>query len=88
MNFIIWIIFGGIAGWIASIIMKTDAQQGKIMNVVLGIIGAVVGGWIFSIFGAQGVTGFNLYSFIVAIIGAIIVIGVWGFIAGRKTKSV
>lgn len=87
MNFIVWIIFGGIAGWIASMIMKTNDQQGKIMNVVMGVVGAVVGGWIFSIFGAQGVTGFNLYSFVVAIIGAVVVIGGWKFISGMGKKA-
>lgn len=87
MNFIVWIIFGGIAGWIASIIMKNNDQQGIIMNVIMGIVGAVVGGWLFTFFGAQGVTGFNLYSFVVAIVGAVIVIGIWKFIAGARNKS-
>lgn len=84
MNFIVWIIFGGIVGWIASIIMKTNAQQGIAMNVVMGIIGAFLGGWIFSFFGADGVTGFNLYSFFVAIVGAVVIIGVWQFISKKK----
>ncbi len=48
MNFIIWIIVGGIIGWLASLIMKTDAQQGVLLNVVVGIIGAVLGGWLIS----------------------------------------
>lgn len=84
MNWIVWIIFGGIAGWIASIIMKNNAQQGLIMNIVMGIIGAVVGGWVFNVFGAQGVTGFNIYSFVVAIVGAVIVIAIWQFISKKK----
>ena len=71
MGIILWIIFGALVGWIASIIMKTDAQQGTLLNIVVGIVGAVVGGWIMSFFGESGVTGFNLYSFIVAIIGAV-----------------
>lgn len=87
MNFIVWIIFGGIAGWVASIIMKTNAQQGIIMNIVLGVVGAVVGGWLFSLFGAQGVTGFNIYSFIVAIVGAVVVVGGWKLISGMGKKS-
>lgn len=76
MNFIVWIIFGAIAGWIASIVMKTNAKQGFIKDIIMGVIGAFVGGWIFSLFGAQGVTGFDLYSFFVAIVGAIVVIGI------------
>jgi len=87
MNFIVWIIFGGIAGWIASIIMKTNGQQGLILNVVMGVIGAVVGGWLFTLFGAQRVTGFNLYSFVVAIVGAIVVIGAWKLISGMGSKK-
>ena len=45
MNFIIWLVVGGLIGWIASMIMKTDAQQGVILNVVVGIVGALLGGW-------------------------------------------
>lgn len=75
MNIIIWIIFGALAGWIASIVMKTDAEQGALMNIVLGIIGAFLGGFIMNTFGASGVTGFNFYSLFVAVIGAIVVIG-------------
>lgn len=76
MNFIVWIIFGAIAGWIASIVMKTSDKQGLVKDVIMGVVGAFVGGWVFSLFGAQGVTGFNVYSFFVAIVGAIIVIGI------------
>jgi uncharacterized membrane protein YeaQ/YmgE (transglycosylase-associated protein family) len=78
MGIILWIVFGAIVGWIASLIMKTDAEQGTLLNILVGIIGAVVGGWVMSFFGEIGVTGFNLYSFLVAIIGAIV------FIAGIK----
>lgn len=76
MGILLWIVFGALVGWIASLIMKTDAQQGALMNIVLGIIGAFLGGWVFQAFGAQGVTGFNFYSLIVATIGAVVVIGV------------
>jgi uncharacterized membrane protein YeaQ/YmgE (transglycosylase-associated protein family) len=48
MGFIIWLIVGGIVGWLASIIMKTDAQQGIFLNVIVGIIGAALGGWLIS----------------------------------------
>jgi len=74
MGIILWIIFGGLAGWVASIIMKTDSNQGTITDIIMGIVGAVVGGFLMGLFGQSGVTGFNLYSFIVAIIGAIVVI--------------
>lgn len=74
MGILLWVIFGGLVGWIASMIMGTDAQQGVLMNIVVGIIGAVLGGYIFSYFGKAPVTGFNLWSFLVAIIGAVILI--------------
>ena len=66
MGIILWIIFGGLVGWIASLIMKTDASQGILLNILVGIIGAVIGGWIMSFFGKKGVGKFDLYSFLVA----------------------
>jgi len=74
MNFILWIMLGALAGWIASIIMKTDASQGLLGDIILGIIGAFVGGFVFNMFGVAGTTGFNLYSLLVAIIGSVILI--------------
>ena len=74
MNFLVFIIFGGIAGWVASVMMKTNARQGMIGDIILGVIGAVVGGWLFSFFGGAGVTGFNLYSLLVAVVGSMVVI--------------
>jgi uncharacterized membrane protein YeaQ/YmgE (transglycosylase-associated protein family) len=76
MGIILWIIFGGLVGWIASIVMSTDAQQGVLLNVIVGVIGALIGGWLMSFFGKTGVTGFNLYSFLVALLGAIILIAI------------
>lgn len=78
MSILLWIVFGGLVGWIASIIMKTDGQQGIILNVVIGAIGAVIGGWLMTTFGQSGVTGFNLYSFLVALVGSVIFITVVG----------
>ncbi len=74
MGIILWIVFGALVGWIASLIMKTDAEQGAGLNIVVGIVGAVIGGWLFSFFGESGVSGFNLYSFVVALLGAIVLI--------------
>lgn len=83
MGIILWIIFGALVGWIASMIMKTDAEQGALLNIVVGIVGAVIGGWIMSIVGGGGVAGFNLYSFLVALLGACILIGVVRMIRRR-----
>lgn len=76
MGIIIWIVFGGIVGWIGALIMGTDDQQGIIMNIVVGIIGAVLGGYIMNFLGEGGVSGFNLYSFIVAIFGAVVLLAI------------
>jgi len=74
MGIILWIIFGAIAGWIASIVMKTNSSQGTITDIVLGIVGAVVGGFLMGLVGKPGVSGFDVYSLVVAVIGAVIVI--------------
>lgn len=76
MGIILWIIFGGLIGWVASLIMKTDGQQGLILNVVIGIVGAVVGGWLMSFIGESGISGFNLYSSLVALVGAMVLIAI------------
>lgn len=76
MGLILWIIFGALVGWVASLIMGTDARQGTLLNIVVGIIGAVIGGYLVSAFGEAGVTGFNFYSFAVALLGSIILIGI------------
>jgi uncharacterized membrane protein YeaQ/YmgE (transglycosylase-associated protein family) len=74
MGIVLWIIFGAIAGWIASTITKTSHSHGLMMDIVLGVIGAIVGGYLFNFFGQPGVTGFNLYSILVAVVGAAILI--------------
>jgi uncharacterized membrane protein YeaQ/YmgE (transglycosylase-associated protein family) len=74
MDILIWIIFGGLVGWIASMLMRTDGQQGILLNVIVGIIGAMLGGFIMNFFGSGGVSGFNLYSFMVALLGAVVLI--------------
>jgi uncharacterized membrane protein YeaQ/YmgE (transglycosylase-associated protein family) len=79
MNFIIWLVVGGLIGWVASMIMKTDAQQGIFLNVVVGIVGAMLGGWLISpLLGAGTVNqaDFSLGGLIVSLIGAIILLAV------------
>ncbi|HUS26389.1 MAG TPA: GlsB/YeaQ/YmgE family stress response membrane protein [Nevskiaceae bacterium] len=76
MGIIAWIIFGALAGWVASMIAGTNAQQGLLANIVVGILGAVLGGFVFSLFGGSGVSGFNLWSFVVAVVGAVILLAI------------
>ncbi len=75
MGILLWILFGALAGWIASLVMGTDARQGTILNIAVGVVGALVGGFIFGFFGESGITGFNLYSLAVAVLGSIIFLG-------------
>lgn len=82
MSIIVWIILGGLAGWIANMIMKTEGSLVK--NVVTGIVGALVGGFVMSFFGAEGFTGFNLWSFLVAFIGSVILIAVVNILTGKR----
>lgn len=74
MGIIAWVIFGALAGWIASIITGTNERFGALANIALGIVGAFIGGLIFNLFGASGVNDFNLYSMLVAVVGATLVI--------------
>lgn len=88
MGIIGWIILGGLAGWIASIISGTNKQQGLMGNILVGIVGAALGGWIVGFFGIDGVTSFNLSSLIVAVIGAVIALWIWKALAGNgKTAA-
>lgn len=77
MGLLSWIVFGGLAGWVASMVAGTNAKMGFVANIVVGVLGAVVGGWIFSFFGGHGVTGFNLFSFGVAVVGATVLLFVF-----------
>jgi uncharacterized membrane protein YeaQ/YmgE (transglycosylase-associated protein family) len=74
MGIIIWIIFGALVGWVASILM--GGGSGLLWDIVVGIIGAVIGGFIMSLFGQGGVGSFNLYSFLVALLGACVLIAI------------
>jgi len=87
MGIIGWIVLGGLAGWVASMIAGTDARQGLLGNILVGIVGAFIGGFVMSLFGAQGVTGFNIWSFVVALVGAVIALFIWKAIAGRKPAA-
>ncbi len=74
MELLAFLVLGGLAGWIASMIMGTDGSQGIFLNVVVGVIGAFVGGLVFNAFGSSGVSGFNIYSLAVATLGAIVLL--------------
>ena len=76
MGIIIWLIIGGVVGWLASLIMKTDGQQGIILNVVVGIVGPVLAGWFISPMVGVGTInqGVSIGSIVVSLIGAVILL--------------
>ena len=79
MNFIIWLIVGGVIGWLTSIVMKTNGQQGMILNVVVGIVGAMLGGWLISpLVGAGTINqnNFSLLALLVSFVGAAILLAI------------
>ena len=79
MNFIIWLVVGGLIGWVASMIMRTDAQQGVILNVVVGIIGAMLGGWLLAPMLGTGTINqndFSLSGLLVSLLGAVILLAI------------
>lgn len=74
IELIIWLIFGALVGWVASLVTGTNEQQGGFANIAIGIVGALIGGFLARALGGQGVTGFNITSFLVSLGGAIILI--------------
>jgi uncharacterized membrane protein YeaQ/YmgE (transglycosylase-associated protein family) len=79
MNFIIWLIVGGIIGWIASMIMRTNAQQGIVLNVVVGIIGALLAGWLITpLIGGSTINqgNFSLGGLLISLLGAIVLLAI------------
>lgn len=79
VNFIVWLIVGGLIGWVASMIMRTDAQQGVFLNVIVGIIGAALGGWFISPLVGVGTINqgtFSLGALLVSLLGAIVLLAI------------
>ena len=75
-NIIVWLILGGISGWIASKLTGNDAKMGIGMNLVVGILGAFIGGWVAGIFDLGPATGLNLWSFLISVVGAVILLAI------------
>ncbi|NTU78526.1 MAG: GlsB/YeaQ/YmgE family stress response membrane protein [Chloroflexales bacterium] len=80
MNFFLWLLFGALVGWLASLVMRTDAQQGLLLNIVVGIVGAFLGGLVFNFMGIGGSTinnsDFSLGALLVSFVGAIILLAI------------
>jgi uncharacterized membrane protein YeaQ/YmgE (transglycosylase-associated protein family) len=89
MNIIIWLIVGGIIGWLASMMMKTDGQQGIILNVVVGIVGAMLGGWLLSpLLGAGTInqSNFSLPALAVSFLGAVILLAIVNLVRRGRVR--
>jgi uncharacterized membrane protein YeaQ/YmgE (transglycosylase-associated protein family) len=80
INFILWLLFGALVGWLASIVMRTDAQQGALLNIVVGIVGAFLGGFLASLLGLPGAninsSDFSLSALLISFIGAVVLLGI------------
>ncbi len=87
IDIIMWIVVGALAGWVASMIMKTDASMGAFANIVVGIIGAFIGGFLVRTFMGTSVdpNSFSIPSILTAILGAVILLGLIRVFRGDRT---
>jgi uncharacterized membrane protein YeaQ/YmgE (transglycosylase-associated protein family) len=82
MNIIIWLVIGGLIGWLASIVMRTNGQQGIVLNVVVGIVGSLLGGWLLSpLVGISTINqnNFSLGGLLVSLVGAVMLLAIVNF---------
>ena len=89
MNIIIWLVVGGLIGWVASLIMRTDGQQGIFLNVVVGIVGAALGGWFLTpLFGVSTInqSNFSLPGLLVSLLGAVVLLAIVNLIRRRAPR--
>lgn len=89
MGFILWLIIGGVIGWLASIVMRRDASQGIVLNVIVGIVGAVLGGWLIGpMVGAPSINSGRISagSLLVSFLGAVILLAIVNLITRRRVR--
>jgi len=77
-NMVVWLILGGLSGWIASKLTGNNARMGIGLNILVGVLGAYIGGWLAGIFGLGPATGLNPWSFIISIVGAVVLLSILG----------
>jgi uncharacterized membrane protein YeaQ/YmgE (transglycosylase-associated protein family) len=90
LNIILWVLFGALAGWLASIVMRTNAEEGAVANIVVGIVGALIGGWLYRAVTGNSFDTFSLGGLLIAILGAVIltaVLKMFGVFGGRGIGS-
>ncbi len=86
IGILIWLVVGGLVGWIASMIMRTDAQQGILMNIIVGIVGAFIGGLIFSGGDLAAARPDDITSFLIALLGAVILLAIVNLVRRRSIR--
>lgn len=90
INFIIWILFGALVGWLASMAMRTDAQQGPLLNIIVGVVGAFLGGFIANMLNLGGSTinnnDFSIYGLVVSFIGAVVLLGIVNMVQRGRVR--
>ena len=89
MGFIIWLVVGGIIGWLASMVMKTDKQQGVILNVIVGIVGAMLGGALIApLFGSGTINrgDFSIAGLLASFLGAVILLAILNLITRGRAR--
>ncbi len=80
LGFMGWIIIGGLAGWIASKIKGTDAQQGLLLNILVGVVGGLIGGFLLGALGVDVAGGGLIFSFFTCLLGAVILLSILKFV--------
>ncbi len=84
MDILGWIVIGGLAGWIASILTKNNARMGLLANIIVGVAGGFIGGFLIKLLGGKGISGFNLWSLFVAILGSTVLLIVINLVRGKR----
>ena len=75
INLILWLVVGGVIGWVASLVMRTDAQQGLILNVIVGIVGALIGGFLFG-YNTINQNAFDVTALLISLVGAVVLLAI------------
>lgn len=89
MNIVIWLVVGGVIGWLASLLMRTDGQQGLLLNIVVGIVGAVIAGWLISpLVGLPTINqgSFSLGSLLVSLLGAVVLLAIVNMVRRGRVR--
>ena len=84
IGILIWLVIGGVVGWLASMVMRTDAQQGVLLNIVVGIVGAFIGGLLFN--GGSINQAITVTSFIISLVGAIILLAIVNLVRRGRVR--